>query len=861
MSTSSVHPRMNAATLTIIASTLALIVSLFGVAQAQTPPCIDFDGADDPPPTDGGEGTELAEPNNWVGDVLPTAADDACVDSSFGAVELGMGDPLRVGTLFSGAFIDVSDGRLTLDGNSTLDGIPETGTANVVVRDAGEFVVDGPTTVGDGVGEVALSNGGFLGGDGAIDGDLINGGFFGPGPGVNEGVGAFTIFGGFTQGPQGETRIQIEQGDGPEADVIQVTGAVDMLGTVFVEVGSGVDLPLGQELTIVEQPIPSRDAQQYNGLTPFDVDVNVVDNRSDVDFEPITDQTNRTLALRTIQEPPPAPSPDPLQVSLSDVEVEEGDDGTTEVDLTATLNRTAGFDVDLEVEVTGVTGLEEIDFTDAAAFAQALGTIKIPAGATAASLTLEVIGDGTPEPDETIEATILSVAPTSVQVDQGSATVTILDDDPAPSLDDASLVPTTFDDTCLVDTDGLGLAKDEPLDTAQIASMLLSCIPLSQVDTVLIGRDDDFADSLSSGFLQSQSPLLLVPGDGPIPPEVVAQLQQLAPRQVLILGGVDAVGPAIETELAALGIEVIRRAGPTRIETAIDVAATDAADATTAIIARAFPSGADPSQAFADAIAAGGMAADLGYPVLLTDPASLSSNTATYLQGSQITDVLIMGGTAAVSELTEAQIAEIVPGTVTRVAGDSRAGTAIEVAKARGSDSAADVTDLIVVEGQTEFAWAGGLTAAFLAAATDAPIVLLANGEIPPETAAYLQQQPSAAPAFAVEPGEGTVVCAAASAGCFEARRLLGLDDATVTFDPPSLTPADLGTAVEVDIPDLPDGAEVTYGGSCLLTTTDDPAEVVIRDDAGGPPLPCLVVVTITYPSGVIQTVTAAYTE
>ncbi|HUG83805.1 MAG TPA: cell wall-binding repeat-containing protein, partial [Euzebya sp.] len=391
-----------------------------------------------------------------------------------------------------------------------------------------------------------------------------------------------------------------------------------------------------------------------------------------------------------------------------------------------------------------------------------------------------------------------------------------------------------------------------------IALQTVECAAPADVDTVLIGRDDDFADSLSSGYLQQDAPLLLVPGGGPIPPDVIATLERLSPSQIIIMGGDSAISPAVEQALIDLGIAVVRREGGTRIETAIDVASTDASDATTAIIARAFP-GVDPTQGFADAIAAGGMAADLGYPVLLTDTAQLSLNTATYLRDSTITDVFIMGGTAAVSALTESQIAEIIPGIVTRVAGDSRFGTSVEIAKERGSQSAADVAQLIMVEGQGGFAWAGGLTAAYQAAQDDAPIVLLNGGEVPPETAAYLT--PNAG--FAVDTDDvidGALTCAGISDGCLEARRLLGLDGTTVTFDPPTLTPAVLDQQIEVSFADQPPAsAEVVYDGSCLIAPTSDPEAVIIRGDAGGPPLPCLVTVTITYDSGVVQTSVAAY--
>ena len=79
----------------------------------------------------------------------------------------------------------------------------------------------------------------------------------------------------------------------------------------------------------------------------------------------------------------------------------------------------------------------------------------------------------------------------------------------------------------------------------------------------------------------------------------------LMPR-VILLGGTSAIGEIVEQQLVGT-YTVERRAGTTRIETATTIAAIDAPQATTAVLARAFPSsGADQSQAFADALAAGG---------------------------------------------------------------------------------------------------------------------------------------------------------------------------------------------------------------------------------------------------------------
>ncbi|CAN5143284.1 hypothetical protein BH23ACT9_BH23ACT9_18580 [soil metagenome] len=335
--------------------------------------------------------------------------------------------------------------------------------------------------------------------------------------------------------------------------------------------------------------------------------------------------------------------------------------------------------------------------------------------------------------------------------------------------------------------DTIGIIKaDESPSNAEIAVRLSEETPLPDTSTVVIGRDDEFADSLASGVLQSTSPLLLVPRGGPVPERVRAELVRLAPQRVLLLGGVAALEPAVEEELRGMGFAVERRAGPSRFETATVIAGTDAAGADTAILARAFPAAGatDPTQGFADALAAGGMAAEFGWPVLLTQTEVLTGPTREYLVSAGIRTVKLMGGTAAISQAVEDELVAMGISTE-RLAGGSRAETAVEVAKARGADSAADAAHVVLVQGQTADAWAGGFAAAAHSALLDAPIVLAVESQLPPATVAWLEGGAvgGAGQAFAVDPSDGGVVltCVTAPDLCEDARIALGL--------PPALTP------------------------------------------------------------------------
>ncbi|HWH32768.1 MAG TPA: cell wall-binding repeat-containing protein, partial [Egibacteraceae bacterium] len=277
-----------------------------------------------------------------------------------------------------------------------------------------------------------------------------------------------------------------------------------------------------------------------------------------------------------------------------------------------------------------------------------------------------------------------------------------------------------------------------------------------------------------------------------------------------------------------------RHRGATRIETAVEVAKAGAPSATEVIVARAFGGEGDPTQAFADSLAAGAWAASSGVPVLLTESGTLSAATQAYLESSKPARAFVVGGTGAVSDAVLAQIASMGIQTE-RVSGPTRFDTAVEIAKQRGMDDATDGRGVALIEGQAEGAWAPGFAAAGHAARKRLA-VLLANGDALPEpTAAYLAGGDDAT----------ELVCAAqlAEAACDAASQALGKQlaptvtlnegsvaqyaDVTGTVEPPeevlSLTVSGCGLADRSVLVDA-DGSYATRiegsPGECTLTFT-----------------------------------------
>jgi hypothetical protein len=286
-----------------------------------------------------------------------------------------------------------------------------------------------------------------------------------------------------------------------------------------------------------------------------------------------------------------------------------------------------------------------------------------------------------------------------------------------------------------------------------------------------LGRDDDFPDSLASGVLQSTRPLLLTKTDALSDP-TKAELERLKVKIVHILGGTGAVSQAVEDALKAMSIEVKRYSGPTRIETAVEVARNVAPTAANAVLARAAGDEEDPSRGFADSLAAGGWAAAATMPVLLTETAKLSEATAAYLKASSIKEVAIVGGRAAVSETVETQLRALGV-TVKRVSGPTRFHTALAVAAERGFATAKAAQKVIVAEGQAADAWASGFAAAARSKKDNAPIVLAVGDTLPEPSTTYMGDSAGAV----------ALLCAPrlAAAACDAAATALGQTAQTAT--------------------------------------------------------------------------------
>lgn len=159
-------------------------------------------------------------------------------------------------------------------------------------------------------------------------------------------------------------------------------------------------------------------------------------------------------------------------------------------------------------------------------------------------------------------------------------------------------------------------------------------------EAVVLARADLFPDALAGTPLavQLNAPLLLTAPDR-LSDETAAELQRVlvAGRQVVLLGGPDALAPAVSDAVQSLGYQVLRYQGANRFETAVRIAEQLPPEALF------YASGND----FPDALGAGPAAIIEGGAILLTAGDTLPPETAQFAERRPAATAYAIGGPAA----------------------------------------------------------------------------------------------------------------------------------------------------------------------------------------------------------------------
>ena len=229
--------------------------------------------------------------------------------------------------------------------------------------------------------------------------------------------------------------------------------------------------------------------------------------------------------------------------------------------------------------------------------------------------------------------------------------------------------------TATTDAVGTRLAGANRYETAQ----MVTTETFDAANVALLVNGLNYPDALAASYLAgiTGSPILLTEPTS-LPDGVLETLEALGATGVYAIGGEGAISSDVLNELTAAGYVVERVAGVNRFSTARQVAELAGPDPIGEFMAgkaAIVVSGLS----FADALAAGPVAAAQGLPILLTTPEALHADAESALLSLGIEQVLIIGGTAAVSDDVARRIFSLGV-EVRRIAGPTRQETAVAVA-------------------------------------------------------------------------------------------------------------------------------------------------------------------------------------
>ncbi|HVL98110.1 MAG TPA: septal ring lytic transglycosylase RlpA family protein [Egibacteraceae bacterium] len=139
-----------------------------------------------------------------------------------------------------------------------------------------------------------------------------------------------------------------------------------------------------------------------------------------------------------------------------------------------------------------------------------------------------------------------------------------------------------------------------------------------------------------------------------LPPETEVALGDLEALSVVLVGGTNAISPAVDERLRGLGYAVERVAGASRYLTSVHVAERAMGAMGDEPLRLVLASGSG----FADALSAGPLAAALHGPVLLVPPDRLNDGTDRWLRGRRhrLAGAVLIGGEGAVSDLVRQEV-------------------------------------------------------------------------------------------------------------------------------------------------------------------------------------------------------------
>lgn len=230
-------------------------------------------------------------------------------------------------------------------------------------------------------------------------------------------------------------------------------------------------------------------------------------------------------------------------------------------------------------------------------------------------------------------------------------------------------------------------------------------------DTAYLASGMHVADALGVGpVADAAGAAVLLTKPDSVPAETMAALTFLGVREVVLVGGTDAISQDVVDRLTQAQLTVRRVEGPDRFATAAALTAERPSTGGTVYVADGL--------GLADALGGAAAAAEQDGVLLLTQPTSLPMVTYSTLRSLAPSRVVVLGGESAVSEPVRQQIADALPGAVVdRVGGTNRYATSGLLA----TDAFDTASSAVVANGN---AAVDAVVGTQLAARHDGPVLL-----------------------------------------------------------------------------------------------------------------------------------------
>lgn len=192
---------------------------------------------------------------------------------------------------------------------------------------------------------------------------------------------------------------------------------------------------------------------------------------------------------------------------------------------------------------------------------------------------------------------------------------------------------------------------------------------IEKFDNIVIASGQQFPDALTGSYLAFRKEAPIILSAKSVSDNVVSFIQNHVAEggTVYILGGTGAISGDYETKLS--GYEVKRLSGKSRYET--NLAILEESDAALRDLL------VTTGENFADGLSASAVEK----PILLVGKKGLTDEQREYLSNNIFRNLYILGGTAAVSEETEAEITELINREATRLSGYDRFATSAAIAR------------------------------------------------------------------------------------------------------------------------------------------------------------------------------------